>query len=54
MTTVEPVSDLTHAQYHDHFAKLEKRLAALEKLVLKQHEIIGILIKVGKEKEKNE
>ena len=54
MNTVEPVSNLTHAQYHDHFAELEKRLGALETLVLKQHEIIGILIKIGKEKEKNE
>lgn len=35
-------------------ASLDFRLAALEKLVLKQHEIIGILIKVGKEKEENE
>ena len=33
---------------------VRKRLDALEKLVLKQHEIIGILIKVGKEKEENE
>jgi len=41
-------------QYPPRTWQVEKRLAALEKLVLKQHEIIGILIKVGKEKEENE
>tara|TARA_Y100001951_G_C11088911_1_gene155577 strand:- start:149 stop:292 length:144 start_codon:yes stop_codon:yes gene_type:complete len=33
-------------------ASLDFRLAALEKLVLKQHEIIGILINAGKRMEK--
>jgi len=33
-------------------ASLDFRLTALEKLVLKQQEIIGILIKIGKGEEK--
>jgi len=39
-------------QYPPRTWQVEKRLAALEKLVLKQHEIIGILINAGKRMEK--
>ena len=43
---------MTAPQHVLKIEELDKRLKALEELVLKQHDIIGVLIKAGKIMEK--
>ena len=43
---------MTAPQHVLKIEELDKRLKALEELVMKQHEIIGILINAGKRLEK--
>jgi len=45
---------MTAPQHVLKIEELERRLGAVEKLVLKQHDIIGILIAVGKRNEGEE
>ena len=43
---------MTAPQHVLKIEELDKRLKALEELVMKQHDIIGVLIKAGKRMEK--